>query len=61
MSKVQQHRDAAADCLKRAADVKSPDAREQLFRIARTHLEFVRAEEERVEAAKKRTAAASSA
>ncbi len=61
MSKVQQHRDAAADCLQRAAGVKSPDAREQLFRIARSHLEFVRAEEERVAAAKKRTAAASSA
>jgi hypothetical protein len=54
MSKIQQHRDAAADCLKRAAGVQSPDAREQLFRIARTHLEFVRAEEERVEASKQK-------
>jgi hypothetical protein len=53
MSKVQEHRDAAADCLKRAAAVKSVNAREQLFKIARTHLEFVRAEEERVKAAKK--------
>ena len=60
MSKVQQHRDAAADCLKRAADVKSPDAREQLFRIARTHLEFVRAEEEHQRAVRKKLAGASS-
>jgi hypothetical protein len=53
MSKIREHRDAAADCLKRAAGVKSAPAREQLFRIARTHLEFVRAEEEREQAAKK--------
>ena len=61
MSKVQQHRDAAADCLKRAAGVKSANAREQLFRIARTHLEFVRAEEEHQLAVKKKIAEASSA
>jgi hypothetical protein len=54
MSKVQEHRDAAADCLQRAAGVKSAGAREQLFKIARTHLEHVRAEEERVEAAKQK-------
>jgi hypothetical protein len=61
MSKVQEHRDAAADCLKRAAGVKSANAREQLFKIARTHLEYVRAEEERELAAKKKLAEASSA
>jgi hypothetical protein len=53
MSKVQEHRDAAADCLKRAAGIKSVNTREQLFRIARSHLEFIRAEEEREKAAKK--------
>jgi hypothetical protein len=53
-SKVQEHREAAADCLQRAAGVKSAGAREQLFKIARTHLEHVRAEEERVEAAKQK-------
>jgi hypothetical protein len=52
MSKIREHRDAAADCLKRAAGVKSDGAREQLFRIARSHLEFIRAEEEREKAAK---------
>ena len=61
MSKIREHREAAADCLQRAAGVKSVGAREQLFKIARTHLEFVRAEEERVEAAKKRIAESSSA
>ena len=60
MSKVQEHRDAAADCLKRAADVKSTGAREQLFRIARSHLEFARAEEEHERAVKKKIAEASS-
>jgi hypothetical protein len=54
LSKIQQHRDAAADCLKRAAGVKSTGARDQLFRIARSHLEFVRAEEEREQAAKQK-------
>ena len=53
MTKIQQHRDAAEDCLKRAAGVKSDGAREQLFKIARSHLEFIRTEEERVKAAKK--------
>jgi hypothetical protein len=61
MSKIQQHREAAADCLQRAAGVKSPDAREQLFKIARTHLELARAEEEHQLAVKKKLAAASSA
>ncbi len=60
MSKVQQHRDAAADCLKRAAGVELLDAREQLFRIARSHLEFARAEEEHQRAVKKKLADASS-
>ena len=59
MSKVKQHRDAAADCLKRAAGIESLDAREQLFRIARSHLEFARAEEEHALAVKKKIAAAS--
>jgi hypothetical protein len=54
MSKVQEHRDAAADCLKRAADVKSDGAREQLFKIARSHLEYIRTEEEREKAAKQK-------
>ena len=60
MSKVKQHREAAADCLKRAAGVESLDAREQLFRIARSHLEFARAEEEHQRAVKKKIADASS-
>ena len=60
MSKVQQHRAAAADCLKRAAGVESLDTREQLFRIARSHLEFARIEEEHALAVKKKLAAASS-
>jgi len=61
MSKIREHREAAADCLKRAAGVKSANARAQLFKIARTHLEFVRAAEEREQAAKKKIAEASSA
>jgi hypothetical protein len=54
MSKIQQHRDAASDCLKRAAGVKSDGAREELFKIARSHLEYIRTEEEREKAARQK-------